>query len=101
MELFAEGRAVGIFLDESFRGLELTDDLIDMVRYIHGIDIAVLLKAEDASSCRVRIRSEVLDVSRIAMALGGGGHKEAAGATIGKGFEKTKSILKEKIGAYL
>ena len=101
MELFAEGRAVGIFLDESFRGLELTDDLIDMVRYIRGIDIAVLLKAEDASSCRVRMRSEVLDVSRIARALGGGGHKEAAGATIGKGFEKAKSILKEKIGVYL
>ncbi len=61
----------------------------------------MLLKAEDASSCRVRMRSEVLDVSRIARALGGGGHKEAAGATIGKGFEKAKSILKEKIGVYL
>ena len=100
MELFAEGRAVGIFLDESFKGLELTDDLIDMVRYIDGIAIAVLLKAEDEKSCRVRMRSEVLDVSELARKLGGGGHREAAGATIGADFDTAKDILKKEVSAY-
>lgn len=100
MELFAEGRAVGIFLDESFKGLELTDDLIDMVRHIDGIAIAVLLKAEDEKTCRVRMRSEVLDVSELARKLGGGGHREAAGATIGADFDTAKDILKKEVSAY-
>ena len=101
MELFAEGRAVGIFLDESFKGLELTDDLIDMVRYIDGIAIAVLLKAEEEKSCRVRMRSEVLDVSELARKLGGGGHREAAGATLRDGFAEAKEILKKEVSRYL
>ena len=101
MELFAGGRAVGIFLDESFRDLELTDALIDMVRFIDGIDLAVLLKAEDDKSCRVRMRSEVLDVSLLAQRLGGGGHREAAGATIMAGFDEARHILKDEIIKFL
>lgn len=101
MELFAGGRAVGVFLDESFCDLELTDDLIDAIRYIRGIDIAVLLKAEAASSCRVRMRSERCDVSKLAQSLGGGGHKESAGATINAGFIEAKKILHEEITGFL
>ena len=102
MELFAEGRAVGIFLDESFLDLELTDELIDMARYIQDIDIAVLLKAEEGGkSCRVRMRSEKLDVSKLAQALGGGGHKEAAGASIKACFNEAKTILQKEIKGFL
>ncbi|MBQ7497896.1 MAG: bifunctional oligoribonuclease/PAP phosphatase NrnA [Selenomonas sp.] len=101
MELFAGGRVVGIFLDESLRDLELTDALIDMVRFIDGIDLAVLLKAEDDKSCRVRMRSEVLDVSLLAKRLGGGGHREAAGATIMAGFDEARHILKDEIIKFL
>ena len=101
MELFADGRAVGIFLDDSFRDLELTDDLIDMVRYIDGIELAVLLKAEDERSCRVRLRSETLDVSVLAQRLGGGGHREAAGAAIHAEFGRAKDVLKNEAVSYL
>lgn len=101
MELFAGGKVVGIFLDESFRDLELTDALIDMVRFIDGIDLAVLLKAEDDKSCRVRMRSEVLDVSLLAKRLGGGGHREAAGATIMAGVDEARHILKDEIIKFL
>lgn len=101
MELFADGRAVGIFLDESFLDLELTDELIDMARYIRGIDLAVLLKAEDDKSCRVRMRSELLDVSELAKVLGGGGHREAAGATIQAAFDDAKKILQDEILTFL
>ena len=101
LELFAEGRAVGIFLDESFHDLELTDDLIDMARYIQSIDIAVLLKAEGKDSCRVRMRSERLDVSKLAQEMGGGGHREAAGATIMSNFYQARKIFMEKVHNYL
>lgn len=101
LELFAEGRAVGIFLDESFLGLELTDDLIDMARYIQSIDIAVLLKAEGKDSCRVRMRSERLDVSKLAQEMGGGGHREAAGASISGDYGSAKETLVKEIVSYL
>lgn len=101
MELFADGRAVGIFLDESFRDLELTDALIDLVRDIEGIEMVVLLKAENENSCRVRIRSKKLDVSKLAETLGGGGHRESAGANIEAGFGSAQRILKEKAALFL
>ncbi len=101
MERFADGRAVGIFLDESFLDLELTDDLIDMARNIRGTELAVLLKAEGEDSCRVRMRSEELDVSKLAEALGGGGHREAAGATIMSNFHQARKIFMENVHSYL
>lgn len=101
MELWADGRAVGVFLDESFLDMELTDGLIDMIRYIRDIDLAVLLKAEDSKSCRVRMRSERRDVSKLAQALGGGGHRDAAGATINAGFIEAKRILREEVTGFL
>ena len=101
MELFADDRAVGIFLDESFIDLELTDDLIDMVRYINSIELVVLLKTESENSCRVRIRSEVLDVSELARKFGGGGHRNAVGATILAKFCIAKDILKKEVSSYL
>ena len=101
MELFAGGRVVGIFLDESFQELELTDALIDMVRFIEGIELAVLLKVENEKSCRVRMRSALLDVSKLARKLGGGGHKEAAGGTIEAGFSEARQILQNEISMFL
>ena len=101
LELFAEGRAAGIFLDDSFKGLELTDELIDMIRFIEGIELAVLMKSEGNGSCRVRMRSEARDVSELARKLGGGGHRDAAGATIFAKFDIAKDILQEEVSSYL
>lgn len=101
LESFADDKAVGIFLDESFMGLELTDELIDKIRYIKDIEVAVLLKAEAENSCRVRIRSERLDAAKLAKVLGGGGHRDAAGATIRESFDKAGEILKMEVNSYL
>ncbi len=49
----------------------------------------------------VRMRSEVLDVSLLAKRLGGGGHREAAGATIDAGFREAKQVLQDEISRYL
>lgn len=40
---------------------------------------------------------EMVDVSRIAEAFGGGGHKKAAGVTIDGSYEEVKEKLLEKI----
>ena len=102
MELCADGRIGGLFLDrETADGLETTEGLIDSVRIIEGVDVAVLVKCIDDGLCRVSMRSKKTDVSRIAMALQGGGHIRAAGCTIHSPLPEAKKIILAAITAAL
>jgi phosphoesterase RecJ-like protein len=61
--------------------LEETEGLIDLVRRTDEADVACVLKAM-SDGTRVSLRSTTdLDVSAIAIAFGGGGHRAAAGFT--------------------
>ncbi len=83
MALFAGGRIGGIFIDqETSAALETTEGLIDSVRIIDSVDVAVMIKCVEEKLCRVSMRSKTTDVSKIAMAFHGGGHIRAAGCTI-------------------
>ncbi|KQB85374.1 DHH family phosphoesterase [Corynebacterium oculi] len=55
--------------------------LVDFVHSIQGCQLGVVFKATSPDAWAVSLRSETLDVSRIAVALGGGGHRPAAGYT--------------------
>jgi len=58
-----------------------TENLVDMVRTVGGVDVAVLVKCFD-SECRVSLRAKGdFDVATVARAMGGGGHRAAAGFT--------------------
>jgi bifunctional oligoribonuclease and PAP phosphatase NrnA len=58
------------------------DALIDPVRTVAEADVAVLLKQTGPEEWAVSLRSKgVVDVSAVAVALGGGGHRLAAGFT--------------------
>ena len=92
-ELFHGGTAVGVFLDRELKGLELTDDLMDLVRFTKGVDIAFLLKYEAEDVYRVRMRSRAADVSKILEPLGGGGHAHAAGCTLRMGMEEVREVI--------
>ncbi len=94
MEIFAGGRAAGLFLDESLsEKLESTEGFIDMIRVIEGVDVALLLKWKEKDVCRVSMRSKGTDVSQIAMAFEGGGHVRAAGCTLRMPFENAKETI--------
>lgn len=61
---------------------EECDGLIDIVRSVAGSEVALFLKESPDGSVRGNLRSKSdLDVSCIARALGGGGHRAAAGFT--------------------
>lgn len=65
-------------------GIPFTDAeaLIDAVRTLSGVDIAVVLKQDDNGNWRVSTRSTgATDVGSICTSLGGGGHRLAAGFT--------------------
>jgi bifunctional oligoribonuclease and PAP phosphatase NrnA len=58
------------------------ETLIDPVRSVAEADVAVLVKEMTAGEWAVSLRSKgAVDVSRVAVALGGGGHRLAAGFT--------------------
>ena len=60
---------------------EETENLIDEIRSVRGVDAVALLKASH-DSVRVSLRAkDGMDVGSIARALGGGGHTAAAGFT--------------------
>ncbi|ACL74841.1 DHH family phosphoesterase [Ruminiclostridium cellulolyticum] len=59
------------------------DGLVNIGRSIEGVEVSVLIKEKSTNEIRVNLRSKTyVDVSEIAAAFGGGGHKRAAGCTI-------------------
>lgn len=100
--LYFDGSVAGVCMDESFDTLERTDGIIDKIRYINGIKMAFLLKHEKNGYYRVRMRSEVIDVSKIAKENGGGGHIDAAGFIINApSIKKAKQVLLGEIKKWL
>lgn len=66
------------------RGLDfdLVEPIIDIVRKASEAEVAAVLKEDDEGAIRVSMRSKgAIDVSSAAIALGGGGHRYAAGFT--------------------
>jgi phosphoesterase RecJ-like protein len=60
----------------------LVEPGIAVVRMSPEAEVAMVVKQDDVGDLRVSLRSQgVVDVSRVAMALGGGGHRYAAGFT--------------------
>jgi bifunctional oligoribonuclease and PAP phosphatase NrnA len=64
---------------------EDTDGLINFLRNIDGVDIALFCRETENGSTKVSLRARRgIDVSAVARHFGGGGHAAAAGATIEK-----------------
>ncbi len=102
MELSYGGRVAGLYLDrELATSLDTTEGFIDFVRVIEGVDIAVLIKCMDENFCRVSVRSKGLDVSKVAMKFGGGGHIRAAGFSVKKPLAEAKKDVLEALGEVL
>ncbi|MBN2248260.1 MAG: DHH family phosphoesterase [Coriobacteriia bacterium] len=69
------------------------ENLIDHVRALGGVDAVFLVKLSGPTA-RINLRAKgPTDVGSIARALGGGGHRAAAGATIDGDLEAALSLL--------
>jgi phosphoesterase RecJ-like protein len=79
-------------LDRAGAGERMVDGLVEYGRMIRGVEVSVMLWERRPRSdetdfgqllTRLSLRSAgAVDVSRIASALGGGGHRVAAGSTL-------------------
>jgi phosphoesterase RecJ-like protein len=77
---------------------EQLEALVDVIRSTEEADVACVLKGQDDGSWSVSLRSRgATDVSRVAMALGGGGHRAAAGYTSRLDREGTITALRKQL----
>lgn len=87
MQLHEDGRVGFAFISlETLASLGATseevDGVIDDIRDIDTVEIAILARQAKDGTCKVSMRSkQYADVSAIAHRLGGGGHLHAAGCT--------------------
>jgi len=81
---------------------EQLEALVDVVRSTQEADVACVLKGQDDGSWSVSLRSRGgTDVARVAMALGGGGHRLAAGYSSFADREATIEALRTQLSAAL
>ena len=74
------------------------DDLIDVVRTAREADVAALVKQQRDGRFKVSVRSRgAHDLSAVAAAFGGGGHRLAAGYTSEHGPAETIAALREAL----
>ncbi|MBT4482223.1 MAG: hypothetical protein HOC71_00930 [Candidatus Latescibacteria bacterium] len=88
--------------DESGAQREHTEGIIDQIRYINDVKIAALIIQEGQDFYKVSFRSGGdASVNEIASALGGGGHKKAAGANLSGSLEEVISTVLKVVETYL
>lgn len=78
-----------------------TEDLINFPRAVSGVEIALVFIEQRDGGTKVSFRGkEPLDVGRLAEQFGGGGHRMAAGATVGKPLGETRAaVIKAAVAA--
>jgi phosphoesterase RecJ-like protein len=97
LELAAGGRvAVVTTRKKDLRDFSATKDhlegFINYPRSIAGVEVAVAFREEGEGEFRVSFRSKgKVDVSAVAAALGGGGHRNAAGCTVQGSLDEVKN----------
>ena len=71
-----------------------TDNLIDYVRRIRGVEIAISVREEPTGGCKFSLRSTgEMNVQQIAARFGGGGHRNASGGQFSKPVDVAAAIL--------
>ncbi|MFI6294149.1 bifunctional oligoribonuclease/PAP phosphatase NrnA [Nonomuraea sp. NPDC050790] len=84
-------------LDRASYGLpyEEVEAIIDVIRRTDEAEVAVVLKEDDLGAWQVSTRSKgAVDVAAICSALGGGGHRSAAGFTSHDSVETTMNKIR-------
>ncbi len=80
-------------------GDEHTDGLVNFVRTIKGVEVAILFREVDPGRYKVGFRSKgEVDVHRLASRLGGGGHARASGCVISGNLQQiVEAVVREAL----
>lgn len=87
---------------ESGCSAEDVEGLVEWLRKVHNVEVALFLREEKQDLCKFSLRSfGDTDVREMAAELGGGGHRNAAGGMIKRGVEGAMAELLRVIGGKL
>ena len=107
MELFAGGQAVlsyctGEMLEKAGATMEQCGTIIDRLRSLQDVEVAVFLKEKEDGNFKASFRAKTYaDVGALANRLGGGGHTKAAGCTMAGPLDKARELLKVAVSEAL
>lgn len=91
-----DGKMISVTLSEADRAraqADESDDFVGVIRYAQGSYIAVMMR-ERGDSVKLSVRTRApLSAQRVCVALGGGGHFAAAGATVPGDIESVREKL--------
>jgi phosphoesterase RecJ-like protein len=102
LEVSGDKRVASVYVDsgmysQSGARREDSEGIVNIPRSIKGIEVAALFKEEsgkDGQFWKISLRSKGdVDVAKIAEGFGGGGHKKAAGCSIGGSLEDVKKRM--------
>lgn len=83
MNFAAAGKVAWIVIEDKFRSREISQRVIDELRNIDGVEVALLFTAVEGSKTKLSLRSKAgFPVNTFAAFWGGGGHVRAAGAEL-------------------
>lgn len=107
MEVFYDGKMRYSYVDyETISGLGIHDEdaegMTNYLRMVEGTEVAVYVRGKSDGSLKVSMRSGGnVDISKIAIGFGGGGHPRAAGYTMKEDIETEKKKLIDVVGVML
>ncbi len=107
LEILCEGRVALAYvtekmLEETGAKMEHTEGIINTLRGIAGVEVAVFLKENGPSKIKASMRSKsYANVSKLCMTHGGGGHVRAAGCTLEMGLPEALALIRSEIGSVL
>lgn len=100
--LLMDGRVIASYVGletQNLYGISNSDmeGIIDQLRITKGVEVAILLKEVTKREWKVSLRSNyIVDVSKIAVNFGGGGHIRAAGCTMhGSVYDVFNTLTRE------
>lgn len=103
LQIFAGGQAAMTVVTQSMlretgAGMDETEGIVDKLRSIDGVEIAILVKedAEDKIKLSLRAKSWA-NVAEIAEHLGGGGHTKAAGGTMKMTLAEALPLIRQEV----
>ena len=97
---YLQSQIMGRCMMESVRFMDerCIVSLVNQLVNIRGIDVAIFMYQTAPQEFKVSLRSsEAVDVSKIAVKFGGGGHNRAAGCTMKGTFHDCVNNLSDKI----
>ena len=101
MQVYEDGKIAIVTVSQEMMKEYGVDDMqltgiAEMARSIEGVEVAVAI-TEKADKISISMRaSNDVDVSAICLALGGGGHKKAAGASLNTSLDEAQKTVVEQ-----